>query len=187
MKNFTPSTGFALLYAVLLTGIILAIGLGLSAILAKQIILSSTGASSQAAYYAANTGKECVLHWGTRGGVEDDIYKTAFGGYLIDPDSGEPTYYPDPTNDEARLSEITCGDTPIDIPPPDDLDNGEGKVFELQDVNINNQCVRLTVYVYRDIPAKVISTGYNLPCEDIDNPRRVEREIKGVGTFATPF
>ena len=187
MKNFTPQNGFALLYAVLLTGIILAIGLGLSAILAKQIILSSTGASSQNAYYAANTGKECVLHWGTRGGVEDDIYKTAFGGYLIDPDSGEPTYYPDPTNEDARLSEITCGDTSIDIPPPDDLDNGDGKRFDLDEVNIGGQCVILTVYVYEDDPAVVISTGYNVPCEETENPRRVEREIKGVGTFATPF
>lgn len=81
MKNHTA--GFALLYAVLLTGVVLTVGLGLSSILRKQIILSSTGAASQKAYYAANAIKECAIHWGIYGAQDGGgNFVSVFGGWV---------------------------------------------------------------------------------------------------------
>ncbi len=54
-------TGFALLYAILLTSVVLLVGVSLMNILTKQIIYSSLNQNSQVAYYAANAGRECLL------------------------------------------------------------------------------------------------------------------------------
>ncbi len=69
MKNLTTYTqyssasnkGIALLIAVIFTSVMLAIGISLSSLGYKQIILSSTAGASQKAFYAADTALECVL------------------------------------------------------------------------------------------------------------------------------
>ncbi|PIT96852.1 hypothetical protein COT82_00915 [Candidatus Campbellbacteria bacterium CG10_big_fil_rev_8_21_14_0_10_35_52] len=55
--------GFALLYAVLVSSILLAVGLAIFNITLKGLILSSLGRDSQFAFYAADTGVECALYW----------------------------------------------------------------------------------------------------------------------------
>ena len=53
--------GFALLYAILLTGTILVVGVLLMNIITKQLIYSSIGKNSETAYYyVANSIRECV-------------------------------------------------------------------------------------------------------------------------------
>lgn len=56
-------SGYALLIAVLVSGLILAMGLGLLSIVEKKIILSSTTRESERAFYAADSGAECALFW----------------------------------------------------------------------------------------------------------------------------
>ncbi len=66
--------GFALLYALLLTGAILVVGVILMNIITKQLVYSSINKQSELAYYyAANSGRECLA---------DAIKK---GEFLIDP------------------------------------------------------------------------------------------------------
>ncbi|MCW9054434.1 MAG: pilus assembly PilX N-terminal domain-containing protein [Candidatus Pacebacteria bacterium] len=55
--------GFTLLLAVLIAGILLAIGLAIFNITIKGLLLSSSGRDSQFAFYAADTGAECALYW----------------------------------------------------------------------------------------------------------------------------
>lgn len=55
--------GFTLLLAVLVSGVLLAIGLAIFNITIKEILLSSSGRESQFAFYAADTGAECALYW----------------------------------------------------------------------------------------------------------------------------
>lgn len=185
--------GFALLYAVLLTGIILAIGLGLSAIIAKQIVLSSTGAASQAAYYAANTGKECILNWGIHGGRDDDQnFLTAFGGYVLVPNDEGTADVLSYQRGSPYLDNINCGEGDISVPAEPDTeedDNGnELKVFNLNEFEINGNCIEVSVILSEtQSKSEVRSTGYNLPCDQVGNARRVERQIVGFGEFATPF
>jgi hypothetical protein len=53
--------GFALLYAILLTGAVLSVGVILMNIITKQLIFSSINRSSEVSYYyAANSGRECL-------------------------------------------------------------------------------------------------------------------------------
>jgi len=62
-KN-NKNNGFALLYAILLTGAILSVGVILMNIITKQIIFSSVMRNSENSYYyAANSGRECLKHY----------------------------------------------------------------------------------------------------------------------------
>lgn len=55
--------GFAMLYAVLVSSILLSIGLAIFNLTIKELLLSSLGRDSQFAFYAADTGTECALYW----------------------------------------------------------------------------------------------------------------------------
>jgi hypothetical protein len=59
LKN---NKGFVLLYAVLVTMVIVTVGVLMINIIARQIILSSLAKNSQIAFYAANAGIECSYH-----------------------------------------------------------------------------------------------------------------------------
>ena len=60
-SKIQPTKGFALLLAVVVSGIVLSITYLMFSINIKQIGLSTTGANSQYALFAADTGVECAL------------------------------------------------------------------------------------------------------------------------------
>jgi len=80
-KKFKPSlsyrrSGFALLYAILLTGAVLSVGVILMNIITKQLIFSSVSRQSETSYYyLANSGRECLVYY-----LEwtNDIYYTEY-------------------------------------------------------------------------------------------------------------
>lgn len=180
MTNFKQQ-GFALLYAVLLTSIVLTVGLGLSSILRKQIILSSTGAASQQAYYAANTIKECVLHWGLWGGLDESGNNTSvFGGWKRNLEGTGYDFV------EPNDNQIYCaGDEAITVDSPSGLGD-DPRVFVIDNIDIDGACSSVKVTL---VPgnSEVIATGYNVSCDNTDNPRRIERQIVGGGNFTVPF
>jgi hypothetical protein len=57
------SSGFAMLFTVLIVSIILAIGISISNIAYKQTVLSSLAKDSQVAFYEADAGTECGLYY----------------------------------------------------------------------------------------------------------------------------
>ena len=59
--SFHSRHGFAILYAVLMTSVVLTVSLGLLNITLKQLILSSVVKESQAAYYTALSAFRCAL------------------------------------------------------------------------------------------------------------------------------
>lgn len=61
------SRGFVLLYAVMTSTIVLAVGVSIISIALKQLAISTLGRESQYAFYAANTGAECALYWDFHG------------------------------------------------------------------------------------------------------------------------
>lgn len=61
--KFQANKGFTILYATLISSLLLAIGLGIFNISIKELILSSAGRESQVAFYAADAGIECALYW----------------------------------------------------------------------------------------------------------------------------
>lgn len=58
--------GFTLLLAALIASIVLALGISISGIVQKELILSSIGRDSQFAFYAADSAAECALYWDIR-------------------------------------------------------------------------------------------------------------------------
>ena len=57
------SAGFALLFAVLATSVLLAVSASIWNIAMREVILSSFGRESQVAFFAADSGLECALYW----------------------------------------------------------------------------------------------------------------------------
>lgn len=54
---------FVLLFSLLVSSILLATGLGISRLMIRQITLTSLSRESQVAFFAADSGLECALHW----------------------------------------------------------------------------------------------------------------------------
>ncbi|MBI5140301.1 MAG: hypothetical protein HZA94_02550 [Candidatus Vogelbacteria bacterium] len=63
IKYLKTRAGFVLLFALLISSILLATGLGISRIILREIFLASLGRESSVAFFAADTGAECALHW----------------------------------------------------------------------------------------------------------------------------
>lgn len=86
-QNKTKDTkGFTLLFAVLVSVLVLAVGASIINIALKQVILSGAGRESQFAFYAANSGIECALYWDLHGStlVGTDVQ------YVFPPPGGLP-------------------------------------------------------------------------------------------------
>ncbi len=66
IKKF--SEGFTLLLALIVANTVLIISLGGYNIIIREIELSGLGRESQIAFYAADSGTECVLYWDIKGG-----------------------------------------------------------------------------------------------------------------------
>lgn len=65
MKNIHTKNkkGFTLLFAVIVSTLVLAVGASVISVALRQRVLSNTGRESQIAFYAANTAMECALYW----------------------------------------------------------------------------------------------------------------------------
>ena len=61
LKKRNNEEGFALLFSVLLSSIILAIALGVSSVALKEIKFGTSAKDSNEAFFAADTGIECAL------------------------------------------------------------------------------------------------------------------------------
>ncbi len=62
-KSLHNEQGFVMLFAALLTSIVLAITIGVANVSYKELLLSSTARDSVYAFYAADTGAECALYF----------------------------------------------------------------------------------------------------------------------------
>jgi len=62
-KKNSKQQGFVLLFAVLVSTLVLSVGISVISIALKQVVLSGSGRDSQYAFYAANTGAECATYW----------------------------------------------------------------------------------------------------------------------------
>jgi hypothetical protein len=71
MKNINKqqknNSAFTVLFAVIVSSLILALGLGIVAITMKEVKLSGAGRDSQLAFYSADSGLECAMYWDLRG------------------------------------------------------------------------------------------------------------------------
>jgi hypothetical protein len=168
-KELNSKKGFTVLFAVLISGLLLAVGLGILNIALKESILSSLLRESQFAVYAADSGIDCVLY--------HDFNSSAF--------SPEP----------AGASLISCAGGNVVRPYTEDVASvggealGDPSKFMISFGGGLPYCTIVEVIKYDagSVPAfgvscpegictLVISRGYNT-C-DLNNPRRVERAFR---------
>lgn len=112
LKNIhQKEKGFTLLYAVLVSSIILAASLSIINIALKQHKLAALSRESKIAFYAANTGIDCALYWNSHtrtvtelaGDTEINIFPSA-GAY------DDPARTDDDQNQAARTDSDDASD-----------------------------------------------------------------------------
>lgn len=150
MTHRTGERGFTLLFAVLISGILLAIGAAIFNITLKEVDLSASARESQFALYAADTGTECALYW--------DLQHDAF-------DTNDP--------DDS----ITCLNDSWSV-AHESIAGGMRHTFDLSFTPARPYCATVVV-TKRDGPPETTSIearGYNT-CT-ADTRRRVERALE---------
>jgi len=82
-KNIKNNKGFALLFSVLISSLLLTIGLSIFSIALKELAISTATRQSIHAFYAADSGRECVLYWDQKGGMVPSLESTGvYGGEI---------------------------------------------------------------------------------------------------------
>jgi hypothetical protein len=161
--------GFTILYAVLVGGLTLSIGLAVFNLTIRQLNLSAVGRESQFAFYAADSGVECAIYW----------------------DLTDPEFFAE-TSSEVSKSPIPCGDrgtltvTTLTVDPLNSPNTATTTfILKLDDPLISNDppaCALVTVGKYPNPldPSRsstiIESRGQN-DC-DSTNPTRVERALR---------
>ncbi len=86
-KHTKDKKGFTLLFAVLVSTLVVAIGATVVSIAVRQTILSGTSRESQYAFYAANTVLECAFYWDVIGmeGGDGAVFPAPGQSILSDP------------------------------------------------------------------------------------------------------
>lgn len=81
VKNIKKKNkGFVILFAVLVSTIILIITAGIFNFAIKSSILSSYAEESQIAFYAADTGMECALYWDISPEISQTVFDQSYAG-----------------------------------------------------------------------------------------------------------
>lgn len=183
------SRGVAVLFAVLVSVILVSIGATIVSIALRQTILSSTGRDSQVAFYVANTALECARYW--------DL------NFIVDADTDEIQYI-FPVSTQTKVSTdnkdlVTCDEFKIMTDT-----NADGSVAWSQSGNntsfeilINNSLTNETYCGYvevekslivttdsvlntteEDISTRIEARGYNVDNCNPTSIRAVERGIE---------
>lgn len=185
MKNSKQhQEGFVLLYAVIVSMVVLTVGVSLMNIITKQLIISSVGRSAKVAYYSALNGKECFDIWeGVSTGSGSNIFAdpSVTGDANIYCEGKKITLTQDTNGSDYNQAISTGGST---LPEDGGLYYQEGDLkstlFKLNN-NTDKTCVFVNV-VYNpnwEPNLQIGSFGYNVACDSINstNPRKVRSEI----------
>lgn len=168
MIKYSNKKGFVLIYAVIVTSVVLVASLILADIITRQIIISSINKNYQQAYYMANVGRECAEYL--------DSSKKIFG-YCDDsgdtlvcsnPDLGrEPTIEDDMNNCYFKPADFTLSSNDFYHNYGDSIASN----FYLRDRNTKS-CALIYFSWTKKSGRKITSYGYNMECTLI-NPRKV--------------
>lgn len=155
--------------AVLISGILLALGSAIYNIASKEVILSSTGRDSQYSFYAADTGIECALYWDAEG--RDAFASTSPTTQVVCGQGAQPVP-PNPGNRAATLTRTYTS------PVPGSDSDTEVTTFTFSLGNaLTDPCSIVTV-TKRSYPTRtsIGAAGYNTCVAT--SPRRIERAIR---------
>ncbi|MDP3962576.1 MAG: hypothetical protein Q8Q03_01800 [bacterium] len=135
--------GYTLLFAVLVSALVLAIGISILAIAKKEFLLATSARDSSSAFYAADSGIECAAYgeWVTKAFDLDD----------------------------DRTSFLGCNFNPVPSPVLENIPNGKKFTFDINVTSANasgGPCASIVITKIKDqitgiIKTSIDSRGYN--------------------------
>lgn len=160
--------GVVLLITMVIITMILTLGAGMVNIAAKEITLSSIGKASQEAFYAADTGIECILYWELQlvdsfmfATSSDSSIAAPVGDFCAGQDMSPPTSF---TAWSVTADAVSATTTFLISAWSEDFDT----------LDASNPCTEVVIYK-SGLTTDVLSTGYNT-C-DLSSGRRVSRAV----------
>jgi hypothetical protein len=174
-RKAEDTKGFAMLFAVLVSSLLLAVGLSIFNITVKELTLSAAGRESQFSFYAADTGAECALYWDFKG---TDIFATS-----TDDRSPSPSN-PDCVDSVGQPAQTITNSNYVTYSgyPTPRTANSAVTQFSINIPSVNPQnCAIVTII--KDSSSGIEKTTidsrcYNTACSDTANPIREERALK---------
>lgn len=171
--------GFALLFAVLTSSVLLSVGLSIFGLTLKELVLSSSGRESQFAFYAADTGVECALYWDFKA-TDPVMFATSTASQTASwRDSIIDANAPDCVSTDLA----SALKTPINDPAPSPTRATTRFTLTIPNTDINGLSAPFCsiVTVTKDSGSGVLVTvidsrGYNT-CTT-DDPNRIERALR---------
>jgi hypothetical protein len=163
--------GFALIVAVILSGVAAAVTVTLTTLAYKSLVLSSTAKESQYAFYAADSALECALFWDNGSDKPNGIQGSAFK-YAASP--SPVTIHCPVTIDSA--TEITL----VGSSPDSETSEYRSGWFSVNDA----RCAQIIVYKGNSSnpTTKLYANGVNKSCAEFsastNSSRTVERGLK---------
>jgi hypothetical protein len=161
IKNIQTNKGYTLLFAVLVSTLVLSVGISILNINKKEYLLASAARESVTAFYAADGALECAAYY--------DIGQNRFS---------LPNYA---TYVSCASFKPTVPDTAVGAPFSDD---GAGTTVARFDLNLNNSsCATVIVTKSQTTGTSIQSRGYNVGWDsstskcNIPSPKRVERVL----------
>lgn len=151
MKKYTSSKGFAILFTILISSVILSIALGISSIAYNESILSASAREAHYSFFAADSGVECVLaHDGVI--VGNGPISINCGGNSIEVAVNLPQY----SFYEPLVNGDNCAYVTIERNVP--LSGSQNMQSSGMNSNVFSQTQSSTLVT------KIVSHGYNIPC-----------------------
>lgn len=155
-----PKRGIALLVTVIFMSVMLAFGLSLASLAYKQSVLSSIAVQSELAFYAADSGLECLLYADQRVGLFN------FNDY-----SGS-----DPPVASVLVSQVAdvCRGSVVPGSPSASISSSRLMVKGTIALDEAGRCVDIEIDKYaaplgEGHKAFLFATGYNVPCSAIQS------------------
>ncbi len=179
-RKFLENRGYALLFAVLVSAVVLGVGVSILNISRKEILLTSGAQQSKYALYAADAGYECVLY--------QDYHKNAFT-------STSTTGYTFPL---SECGATYTGTTPNSFAPTVTESNPSGNVYQFVfsiPVSQVGSCAAVTLTKTYDtspstditVSTQVLSDGFNVGWEaspgDCNTPNQTKVERALLATY----
>lgn len=182
-----------MLYALLVASVVLVIGLTLSNIILKQLIISSTSREMNSAYYAANAGRECAsLIRAARSAVAANENFSLASNHSVKISCTDNSNTVDSGPSDIELVSDYEWSLGGDITSIAEVLNSS-LVFSYDDGLVTGRsktaCAQFDLPIVDGVDANdpttdgninfVFSRGYNTDCSgpDADSPRRVERVL----------
>jgi len=163
--------GSAIYFAVLIVSIFLALSLAITSVAVKETQFSIFGRESQEAFYAADTGVECALHWDYIGYNPNSAFPSNSSGAAqnincLNSGSFTPTIIA--SNSTSAISEFYIKMDPVN-------DNASCVRVEIRKEEISNNNFRTIIEAFGvSASDKSVSTCAAAP----EQIRRVERAIR---------